>query len=207
MNPRVAASSPTRRLHDLIANEAGRPSLVSRFRMLHAIIASASCASECRARSRSPMIDLYRKKAFSTRACRWYPDSFFHRRRPISCTRVIERSRAPDRGPPGGDRLRGDPDGDVASSDQRAIVGGPARDMIFRIVRGMNSRLHPFSLVVRSVCACKLSEYLALTPSSRNDSCINAPLTRQDLRKPRSRLDPGVALFIRNDAIQDVRPL
>ncbi len=27
------------------------------------------------------MIDLYRKKAFSTRPCRWYPDSFFHRRR------------------------------------------------------------------------------------------------------------------------------
>ena len=28
------------------------------------------------------MIDLYLKKVFSTRACWWYPDSFFHRRRP-----------------------------------------------------------------------------------------------------------------------------
>ena len=25
------------------------------------------------------MIDLYRKKVFSTRACWWYPDSFFQR--------------------------------------------------------------------------------------------------------------------------------
>ena len=40
-------------------------------RMLYAITASASCAFEWRSRSRSPMIDLYLKKAFSTRACRW----------------------------------------------------------------------------------------------------------------------------------------
>ena len=45
------------------------------------------------------MIDLYRKKAFSTRACRWYPDAFFQRRRPISWTAAIVRSRALDRGP------------------------------------------------------------------------------------------------------------
>ena len=57
--------------HGPMANEAGRPRSVIRFRMLHAITASASCAFECRARSRSPMIDLYLKKVFSTRACRW----------------------------------------------------------------------------------------------------------------------------------------
>ena len=45
------------------------------------------------------MIDLYRKKAFSTRPCRWYPDSFFHRRLPAFSTAVIVRSRALDRGP------------------------------------------------------------------------------------------------------------
>ena len=39
------------------------------------------------------MIVLYLKKVFSTRACWWYPDSFFHRRRPISLTRMIVRSR------------------------------------------------------------------------------------------------------------------
>ena len=60
-----------RGLHDPIANETGRPSSVIRFRMLHAITASESWAFEWRARSWSPMIDLYLKKAFSTRACRW----------------------------------------------------------------------------------------------------------------------------------------
>ncbi len=35
------------------------------------------------------MIDLYLKKVFSTRACWWYPDSFFHWRRPTSFTRLI----------------------------------------------------------------------------------------------------------------------
>jgi len=45
------------------------------------------------------MIDVYRKKAFSTRPWRWYPDSFFHRRRSTSSTAVIVRSRALDRGP------------------------------------------------------------------------------------------------------------
>jgi hypothetical protein len=40
------------------------------------------------------MIDLYLKKVFSTRACWWYPDSFFHRRRPTFLTRLTVRSRA-----------------------------------------------------------------------------------------------------------------
>jgi len=37
------------------------------------------------------------KKVFSTRACWWYPDSFFHWRRPAFLTRLTVRSRAPDR--------------------------------------------------------------------------------------------------------------
>ncbi len=40
------------------------------------------------------MIDLYLKKVFSARACWWYPDSFFHWRRPTSFTRLTVRSRA-----------------------------------------------------------------------------------------------------------------
>jgi uncharacterized protein (DUF4415 family) len=44
------------------------------------------------------MIDLYRKKPFSTRACRWYPDSLFQRRRPSAFTALIVRSRALERG-------------------------------------------------------------------------------------------------------------
>jgi hypothetical protein len=34
------------------------------------------------------------KKVFSTRACWWYPDSFFHWRRPTFLTRLTVRSRA-----------------------------------------------------------------------------------------------------------------
>jgi hypothetical protein len=37
---------------------------------------------------------LYLKKVFSTRACLWYPDSFFHCRRPTFFTRLTVRSRA-----------------------------------------------------------------------------------------------------------------
>ncbi len=37
------------------------------------------------------MIVLYLKNVFSTRTCRWYPDSFFHWRRPISLARTIVR--------------------------------------------------------------------------------------------------------------------
>ena len=36
------------------------------------------------------------KKVFSTRACSWYPDSFFHWRRPTFLTRLTVRSRALD---------------------------------------------------------------------------------------------------------------
>ena len=41
---------------------------------------------------------MYRKKAFSTRAWRWYPASFFHPHRPILVILRIVRSRALERG-------------------------------------------------------------------------------------------------------------
>src|SRR5262245_11531499 len=44
---------------------------------------------------------------------------------------------------PGGDRLRGQPDGDVAAPEQGAIIRAPVLKVIPRIVRWMNSRLHP----------------------------------------------------------------
>ena len=47
------------------------------------------------------------------------------------------------RGLPGRDGGRREPDRDVASSDEGAIVGGPVLDAVFRLVRGMDSRLHP----------------------------------------------------------------
>ena len=48
-----------------------------------------------------------------------------------------------------GDGRRGQPDGEVASTDQGAIVGGPVPDVVLRLVRGMDSRLHPSSLNCR----------------------------------------------------------
>ena len=58
-------------LHLPISYDSGPPRSVIRFRMLHASSASALCPPGVRARRPVPMIDLYLKKAFSTRACRW----------------------------------------------------------------------------------------------------------------------------------------
>ena len=55
----------------LMATETGRPISNIRFRTLQAISVSAFCAFGSRARSRSPMIDLYLKKVFSTVPWRW----------------------------------------------------------------------------------------------------------------------------------------
>ena len=57
--------------HLPISYDSGPPRSVIRFRMLHASSASALCPPGVRARRPVPMIDLYLKKAFSTRACRW----------------------------------------------------------------------------------------------------------------------------------------
>ena len=57
--------------HLPISDDSGPPRSVIRFRMLHASSASALCPPGVRARRPVPMIDLYLKKAFSTRACRW----------------------------------------------------------------------------------------------------------------------------------------
>ena len=57
--------------HRPILYDSGRPSSVIWFRTLHATTDSATRPPRDRARSRSPIIDLYRKHAFSTRAWRW----------------------------------------------------------------------------------------------------------------------------------------
>jgi hypothetical protein len=53
------------------------------------------------------------------------------------------------------------PLGELGSPDQGAIIGGTVLDVILRLVRGMDSRLHPSSLVFRLRC-------------STSDSCTNA---------------------------------
>jgi hypothetical protein len=50
-------------------------------------------------------------------------------------------------GLPCGDRRGGQPQGDVAASDEGTIVGGPVRDAVLGLVRGMDSRIHHFSVV------------------------------------------------------------
>ena len=62
---------------------------------------------------------------------------------------------------PGGDGRRGQPDGDVASTDQSAIIGGPVLDVVLCLVRGMDSRLHPSSLV------CPLATSLRIRAPTR----------------------------------------
>ena len=79
--------------------DTGRPSSVIRLRISQPRTTSLPCPAGLRARRPSPMMDLYRKNAFSTRPCRGYPDACFHWRRPSVFTNVIVRSRAGDRGP------------------------------------------------------------------------------------------------------------
>ena len=57
--------------HRPILYDSGRPSSVIWFRTLHTTTDSATRPPRDRARSRSPIIDLYRKNAFSTRAWSW----------------------------------------------------------------------------------------------------------------------------------------
>ena len=62
-------ASNCRARHLPMRYETGLPSSVIRFRTLHASTASRRCPDELRARRQSPTIDVYRKNAFSTRAC------------------------------------------------------------------------------------------------------------------------------------------
>ena len=57
-------------VHRPMLYDVGRPGSVIRFNTLHASSTSASCPPGVRALRSSPMIDLYRKNVFSTRACR-----------------------------------------------------------------------------------------------------------------------------------------
>ena len=49
-------------------------------------------------------------------------------------------------GRPGSDRLRGHPHRHIATSNEGPVVGRPVRHAIFRLVRGMDLRLHPCSV-------------------------------------------------------------
>ena len=58
--------------------------------------------------------------------------------------RVLQRpsTLADARRRPRGDRLRGEPQGDVASLDQRSIVRRPMTDVVLRLLLRMDARRH-----------------------------------------------------------------
>ncbi len=58
---------------------------------------------------------------------------------------------------PGVAGLRCQPQGAVAPADEGAIVGGPVRNAVLRLVRWMDSRLHPLSVVVGSIPSSRSS--------------------------------------------------
>ncbi len=79
--------------------DTGRPNSGIRLRIAQPRTTSLPCPAGLRARRPSPMMDVYRKNAFSARPWRWYPNACFQRRRPSCFTNVIVRSRAGDHGP------------------------------------------------------------------------------------------------------------
>ena len=49
-------------------------------------------------------------------------------------------------GRPGSDRFRGHPHRHIAAANEGLIIGRPVRNAVFRLIRGMNLRLHPCSV-------------------------------------------------------------
>ena len=49
-------------------------------------------------------------------------------------------------GRPGSDRFRGQPHRHIAAANEGLIVGRPVRNAVLRLIRGMDLRLHPYSV-------------------------------------------------------------
>ena len=75
-------------------------------------------------------------------------------------------------GRPGSDRFRGHPHRHIAAANEGPVVGRPVRDAIFRLVRGMDLRLHPCRVApAEGHEKCRPNR---LTPAE-GLSCNNAP--------------------------------
>jgi hypothetical protein len=72
---------------------------------------------------------------------------------------------------PSGDRLRWHPQSDVAASDEGTIVGGPVCDAVLGLVRGIDSRIHPFKCGRGAQWIARIPVFGPLRPQ---DSCTNA---------------------------------
>ena len=80
--------------------------------------------------------------------------------------------RAAPAGCPGGDRLRGHPHRHIATANEGPVVGRPVRHAIFRLIRGMDLRLHPCSVApAEGHEKCRPNR-----PTPAGSSCNNATL-------------------------------
>ena len=77
---------------------------------------------------------------------------------------------------PGVEGLRCQPQGDVAPADEGAIVGGPVRNAVLCLVRWMDSRLHPLSVVVGSIPSSSSSGSRSSNLSGREGFMHQRPL-------------------------------
>ena len=78
-------------------------------------------------------------------------------------------SPAASAGCPGGDRLRGHPHRHIATSNEGPVVGRPVRHAIFRLVCGMDLRLHPCR-----VTPAEARRTGQTAPPTEGHSCNNA---------------------------------
>ena len=72
-------------------------------------------------------------------------------------------------GCPGGDRLRGHPHRHITASNEGPVVGRPVRHAIFRLVCGIDLRLHPCS-----VTPAEARRTGQTAPPTEGHSCNNA---------------------------------
>ena len=99
-------------------------------------------------------------------------------------------------GRPGSDRFRGQPHRHIATSNEGPVVGRPVRHAIFRLVCGMDLRLHPCSVAP----AAGHEKCGPNRPTPAGSSCNNARRRRQRLPRlcvRRTRRPPNPVLHVR----------
>ena len=94
-------------------------------------------------------------------------------------------------GCPGSDRCRGHPHRHIAAANEGLVIGRPVRHAIFRLVRGMNLRLHPGSVApAEGHEKCRPRR-----PTRRGSSCNNAvfvsdaPIDQSDIARTHELAD------------------
>ena len=127
-----------------------------------------------------------------------------------------DRSRADAHGLPGGDRIRCQPHGDIASLDQRSVVCRPVSDVVFCLVLRVHSRFHSKIIHLPSLrwpgCRSWLTEG-AGSVHQRRDSPEDPPAVlggREDTDSPQGlagRREPRGAVPSRRAEPESLRPV